>query len=209
MVTLAAHTDGVVRAVEGYARRLALPEAIARDMRTAAAWHDAGKADVRFQRWLHGGSEFKALAQPELLAKSQGKPGRAARRAARQRAGYPEGTRHELMSVALLEAAGDARWDGKDRALIGQLIASHHGHCRPFAPWVPDPLPVEVAWNHDGVVVRTTSAHQLARLDSGVADRFWRVVRRYGWWGAAWLEAVFRLADHRQSERERTGGGGA
>ncbi|MGE3844434.1 MAG: type I-U CRISPR-associated helicase/endonuclease Cas3 [Vicinamibacterales bacterium] len=205
-VTLAAHADGVVGTVAGYAARLGLPAELVEDLRLAAAWHDAGKADVRFQRWLHGGSEFKALAQPEPLAKSGSMAGRAARNRARLRAGYPLGTRHELMSVALMDAA-NGPVSGRDRALVRHLVSSHHGYSRPFAPWTPDPLPVMVAWRHDGVAVTSTSAHRLARLDSGIADHFWDVVRSYGWWGAAWLEAVFRLADHCQSAREQRGSG--
>lgn len=208
-VTLRAHLAGVRDFAEAFAARAGVPPEVVADVALAGWWHDVGKADPRFQRLLHGGSEFKALVANEKLAKSRAKMSdRRARWRALVRSGYPRGARHEVMSVAMMEAAGEelagraADWD-----LVLHLVASHHGWCRPLAPWVPDGAPVEVTWVHDGVAVGGSSANGLERLDSGIGERFWRLVRRYGWWGLAWLEATLRLGDHRRSEHEQTEGG--
>lgn len=204
-VTLADHLAGVSEIAAGFAERLGLSDDVVADLSLAGAWHDAGKADPRFQRWLHGGSEFRALVQTAPLAKGTARLSTpSAIRSARQRAGYPAGGRHELMSLALTESAADPlAAHASDWPLVQHVVASHHGHCRPLAPWVPDLDPVDVVFSRDGVTCRSSSAHELARLDSGVAERFWQMVRKYGWWGLAWLEAMLRLADHRQSEREQ------
>jgi len=90
------------------------------------------------------------------------------------------------------------------------LVASHHGYCRPFAPAVLDENPVEVALQQHqsetfGVIdfSPVSSSHELHRLGSPLADRFWRLVEKYGWLELCWLEAVLRLADHRASEEEQ------
>jgi len=204
-VTLPHHLERVSALARQYAACVGLPDELAGDFALAGAWHDVGKADIRFQRWLHGGSEFRALTQSTPLAKSQRRTGsRATMRLARQRAGYPDRYRHELMSLAMMAAAGGQIGAGAcDWDLVQHLVASHHGHCRPFAPFAPDPAPVQVSFTKDGSSASATSVHGFERLDSGVAERFWRLVYRYGWWGLAWLEAMFRLADHRQSEREQ------
>jgi CRISPR-associated endonuclease/helicase Cas3 len=208
-VSLNSHLNGVGDLAEAFARQCALPDAVVDAIAIAGRWHDIGKADPRFQVLLHGGDRFKAALAPGPLAKSAIPPAdRAARLRARQRSGYPPGYRHELMSTALmlldpaaLKASADIDLD-----LVLHLVAAHHGWCRPLAPVVVDPLPVEVEFAGGTSRLRASSAHGLERLDSGVSDRFFRLVRRYGWFGLAWLEAILRLADHRRSAREQQAG---
>jgi CRISPR-associated endonuclease/helicase Cas3 len=202
-VSLDRHLSGV----EGFARRfaeaLALPASVAGDVALAGRLHDLGKADPRFQLMLHGGDPVAHAMASEPLAKSAvPMSDRAARERARRRAGYPAGARHEVTSVALVAGSSDLRARAHDWELVLYLIASHHGWCRPFAPPVPDPEAVEVAVALEGIPLASSSDHGLARIDSGMAERFWSLVRGYGWWGLAWLEAVLRLADHRESEWE-------
>jgi CRISPR-associated endonuclease/helicase Cas3 len=98
----------------------------------------------------------------------------------------------------------------RDIDLVLHLVASHHGYCRPFAPVVLEDNPVEVALsNHTSKTFgtisfgSTSSKHELHRLDAPLADRFWRLVEKYGWQELCWLEAILRLADHRASEEEQ------
>jgi CRISPR-associated endonuclease/helicase Cas3 len=92
-----------------------------------------------------------------------------------------------------------------DQDLLLHLVASHHGRCRPFAPVVADEDPVVV--EYDGA--SASSTHSLDRVGSGVSERFWRLTRKYGWYGLAYLESMVRLADQRQSEAEHTNSGKA
>lgn len=205
-ITLFDHSESVRATAWRFARSIGLPDSLSDDIALAAMYHDLGKADPRFQRMLLGGSEIRLALQEEPVAKSAIPASDVqARRLARDIAGYPSGYRHELLSVALLQSCPESISVAHDPDLVMHLIGGHHGWCRPFGPPVPDDEPVEVTVRHSGNSFTASSNHLMARLDSGVTDRFWTLVRRYGWWGLAWLEAVFRLADHHASAMEASG----
>src|SRR5690606_33849709 len=165
--------------------------------------HDIGKADPRFQQMLHGGSAVRLAASTALIAKSRGNSlDRAAREEARIRAEYPSGYRHEILSVAMIEGNERVLSTATDRELVLHLVGSHHGWCRPFAPGVQSGPPLRVDASVDGHDYSVDAAHRLAQADSGIADRFWLLCERYGWWTLAWFEALVRLADHRASEEK-------
>ena len=202
-VPLRTHLPGVEEYARHHVVRCGLPQEMADAIARAGLLHDVGKADPRFQAMLQGGLPWLA---GEHLAKSAEMPKTgAAWQRARVASGYPEGGRHELLSVRLAEAAPALLPEDDDlRDLVLHLVASHHGYCRPFAPVVVDHGAPTVTFEGCGHQMQWSGPTELERLDSGVADRYWRLTRRYGWWGLAWLEALLRLADWRRSEWEET-----
>jgi CRISPR-associated endonuclease/helicase Cas3 len=203
-ITLRAHCHGVGDWARRFAEDCGLPQALIADLELAGWLHDLGKADHRFQIWLHGGDEIKEAKAPEPLAKSGMQPNdRVAMRAARERSGYPAGGRHELLSVALVKDNAVIRASANDWQLVLHLVGTHHGRARPFPPVVPDPYPIEVCVEAEGQTLTGSSIHRLEHLDSGWVEQFWELTRRYGAWGLAYLEALLRLADYARSAEEQ------
>lgn len=176
----------------------------------AANWHDLGKADERFQAMLRRADRTDAWLitglETALLAKSDGLPQTPRQRQqARERAGVPEGFRHEMLSVQIIEQSDLSEKAGKYIDFLLHLVAAHHGFARPFAPVVIDDEHPEVTVNGITLTGDQRKACPPHRIDSGIAERFWALTRRYGWWGLAYLEAVLRLADQQASANEDEG----
>jgi CRISPR-associated endonuclease/helicase Cas3 len=208
-VSLMDHTihvrDEVIRTVTN------LPFDNLRDAyRLAADFHDLGKADERFQAMLRRTDRTDAWlltgTDSAFLAKSDGMPQTPQqRKQARERAGLPDGFRHEMLSVQAVEHGHLIADDHQHRLLILHLIAAHHGYARPFAPVVMDSEPPEVTVNCVTLSANARLEVPSHRIDSGIAERFWKLTRWYGWWGLAYLEAVLRLADQQASAAEDAG----
>jgi CRISPR-associated endonuclease/helicase Cas3 len=164
-------------------------------LKISAKFHDYGKADLRFQAWLRSGDLMAARFTPKPIAKS-GNDGLQRQ----DTVGLPEGFRHELLSLMFAEKSAEVSGAMKD--LVLHLIAAHHGRCRPFAPVVLDEGAQCVSYNGISICKEERFEKTPHRLDSGIADRFWRLTAKYGWWGLAYLEALLRLADWRASEQQ-------
>jgi len=208
-VPLADHTAQVIAVAQKIASRC-IP-AFAQLIERCARLHDIGKLDERFQIVLQNGDELaarRALEKCAPLAKSEKvtlTPSR--RRAIRESARLPETFRHEMLSAHLSDALGLID-NGENRELALHLIECHHGFARPFAPVARDANPPALDLAPLGIA-RVFSSEERAvlppagQLDSGVAERFWKLTRRFGWWGLAYLEAMLRLADWHASRHAR------
>ncbi len=201
-VPLKKHLSGVEAWARHFALGCGLPDELVEAVARAGLLHDTGKADPRFQALLNGGRPLLVAKEPLAKSASMNRT-RAALQTAHKKAGYPVGCRHELLSVRLAESApGLLPDDPLMRELTLHLVASHHGHCRPFAPVVIDEDAPEVRYRLCGHEMTWAGSTRLEHLAEGATQRFWTLNEAYGWWGLAWLESILRLADHRRSEWE-------
>lgn len=193
-VTLRRHLDGVGERAGQIAARLGLTDFV-NDLRLAGRLHDIGKADPRFQEKLVGNDPVKQAMQQEPLAKSL--PG-----VRNTTSRYPEGMRHEVASVAMLESCKNVLDAACDEDLVLHLIGTHHGWGRPLLPVINDPDMPMYSYTFDGHEIKSATNISEGTLVLDMADRFWRLVDRYGYYELAWLGTILCLADHRISAEE-------
>lgn len=172
-VTLTVHVADVVREAHAIIARLPLPDDISKCIKLAAQWHDQGKCRKLFQTIL-GNSEYPA----RVLAKSGKKGGR-----------IEEKYRHEFGSLLDTLANPEfAALDFETQDLVLHLIAVHHGRARPH-------FDSEEAFDPDAM------DEAITKVASEIPRRFARLQRKYGRWGLAYLESLFRAADYAASAR--------
>jgi CRISPR-associated endonuclease/helicase Cas3 len=193
-VPLAEHSRDVAATTARFAMSAGLPPARVADLQLAGELHDAGKADGRFQSWLHDGDPLGADPdRPDtILAKSS----RRLPRGARALAGLPDRWRHEALSVR--QAMKDPRLSkAADPDLVLWLVGTHHGYGRPLFPHCdPDEHPPDVG-------------PQCLAFDWKGRDwptLFTLLKGRYGAWELCRMEAILRLADHHASRAAASGG---
>ena len=193
-VSLRQHLDGVGNRAGRIAERLGLAKKFVEDLRLAGRLHDIGKVDRRFQAQLVGDDPVALEMLQEPLAKSLPNTRRIRR--------YPKGMRHEIASVAMVESNDSVLDVAHDRDLVLHLVGTHHGWARPLPPVIEDPEPQILRYSFDGRAMMAGSDLVESTLAIDMADRFWRLVERFGYHGLSWLEAILRLADHQQSAQE-------
>ncbi len=192
-MTLNQHLERVGNKAVYVAKCLGLPKEIVDDIGLAGRLHDIGKVDRRFQMQLVGGDLIEMAKLGEPLAKSLPGIPRVYH--------YPRGMRHEIASMAMVASCEEVLANAHDSDLVLHLIGTHHGHGRPLPPVIKDENNQRLCYNFEGQELSTsTKFDEMLALD--MADRFWNLVAKYGYYGLAWLEAIVRLADHQISSEE-------
>lgn len=208
-VLLDDHGGAVARAAAELATELGLAPHLVEALTAAGLYHDAGKADPRFQTYRLGnpGTDGPESAAP-VLAKST-RSSAVVRRLALSTSGLPPRWRHELLSAAYLHAdlphggadpsqqALMARLDDAQRALAVRLVGTSHGHGRGLLP--PGSSAEHLCTDDTDPALRAAvddlfGRHRWHDITDAAAARFTP-------WRMALLEAILRIADHHVSAK--------
>lgn len=228
-ITLEEHTLDVIRELEALLSRLSdvgLSAAAARALKTAAAYHDVGKAHPEFQRPM-----VEAAPEGEREWRRRQVWAKAPSLGERQRRPF----RHELASaLALLQSPPEGQRDTEELDVAAFLVAAHHGKVRLAIRALPvESRPADgrryALGVHDGDELGPIAVRDLVRLGrlrldlspmemglreaNGRPTRSWTdrmaALRDAPDWGPfrlAFLEALLRVADIRASLREKSDG---
>jgi CRISPR-associated endonuclease/helicase Cas3 len=169
--SLTEHHSWAKAEMEDLAKRLDLPAPFAGILARAIAVHDLGKDRPGWQDGVGAPRDGRPYAKSDRRGPGIGN------------------YRHEFGSLrdVLYKDAGSLNGVGSDlRDLALHLIAAHHGRARPSIP------------AEDQEEIFEDVLDQNA-FDAAV--RYIRLQRRWGPWGLAWLEALFRSVDATVSRR--------
>lgn len=194
-VLLDTHGAAVGITSRSIAEQVGITSELVNVIQQAGRWHDCGKADPRFQRWLNPHATATNGRASPMLAKSRIPRNRW--NVTRVAAGWPRGGRHEALSARLIR-----RWietfendfESCLADLLVHLVVSHHGSGRPLIPPVIDGASEKVVSEIEGV--RLEASADLSVVDWEQPARFRRLNERYGPWGLALMETILRMADH-------------
>ncbi len=169
-VTLDVHIGDVERKLDKILGWLSLDETLKKALRLVARWHDLGK---RRERWQ------ASVGRPDdLRATWFAKSGRDW--VSRRETSY----RHEFGSLLDVMRLGTEfqTLDASAQDIVLHVIACHHGMARPH-------------FNLDQTLDDDHPAEATDVMSIETARRFARLQRRFGHWGLAYLESIFRAAD--------------
>ncbi len=197
-----------------------LSEELVSAVRTAARWHDVGKAHPVFQEKL----VEPAKHDPEIAAPGDG-PWAKSSHMLRHKGGRKH-FRHELASALAYLQLGNANSE-EERSLVAYLIAAHHGKVRlsirslptekgpeeqgrRFARgvWEGDSLPRVELPNGEVVEPAELSLECMELGEGSWTERALglRDAKHLGPFRMAYLETLVRVADWIASEKEQNGG---
>ncbi|WJZ03456.1 type I-G CRISPR-associated helicase/endonuclease Cas3g [Corynebacterium freiburgense] len=191
IVSLESHQSNVKQRAESLCQKIGLAEVFAQDVVFAAAHHDDGKADKRFQTMLG-----RQLKDPEL-AKSVDRTQQQAA-IARHRSGLPQGWRHEQMSALLVSTDRRQHIEDMDCSDVAlRIIGCSHGCGRSGFPH---------AYENFLLPETEPALREEARrlfVEGEWDSMIWHTDKEFGPYQMAYLEYIERAADAQVSKEGR------